>query len=129
MAAYVIEALHGEEGPAAEEARRRYENAVAGDTYAVLCAGETPVALTGFNARLPEAVQVGGVYTPPALRGQGHARRAVALHLAQAFAQGARRAILFARDPAAIAAYRAIGFRPRGAFSLCIFRDRQVCHG
>jgi len=28
----------------------------------------TPVAMTAFNAALPESVQIGSVYTPPAMR-------------------------------------------------------------
>jgi GNAT superfamily N-acetyltransferase len=79
-----------------------------------------PVALCGFNATLPEIVQVGGVYTPPALRGRGLARRAVALHLAEARAQGSTRAVLFAGSPAAARAYQAIGFRPSFAFTLAL---------
>lgn len=37
-----------------------------------------PVAFSGFNARLPDIVQLGGIYTPPELRGRGHAKCAVA---------------------------------------------------
>jgi GNAT superfamily N-acetyltransferase len=80
-----------------------------------------PVALTGFNATLPQIVQVGGVYTPPALRGRGHARLAVALHLAEARAAGVARAVLFAAGPAAARAYAAIGFQPNGSFALVLF--------
>ncbi len=57
-----------------------------------------PCAMTGFNAAsCRRMVQVGGVYTPPELRGRGHARRAVALHLAERAARAAGRAILFTR--------------------------------
>lgn len=94
---------------------------LARDSHRVLLHDGQPVALTGFNARLPEIVQVGGVYTPPALRNRGHARTAVALHLAEARAQGATRAVLFAATPAAARAYRAIGFQPAPAFSLVLF--------
>ncbi|MFM7335930.1 MAG: N-acetyltransferase, partial [Tabrizicola sp.] len=37
---------------------------LANDSHRVLLHDGQPVALTGFNARLPEIVQVGGVYTP-----------------------------------------------------------------
>jgi hypothetical protein len=80
-----------------------------------------PVALTGFNARLTDIVQVGAVYTPLALRSRGHARLAVALHLAEARAAGISRAVLFAASPAAARAYRAIGFQPNGSFALVLF--------
>lgn len=88
------------------------------DSHRLLVRDGEPVAMTGFNAILPEIVQVGGVYTPAALRGQGHARTAVALHLAEARAAGTRRAVLFAASDAATRAYLALGFRPTQSFTL-----------
>lgn len=88
------------------------------DSHRILLHNGQPVALTGFNAILPEIVQVGGVYTPPNLRGKGYARRAVALHLAEARSKGTARAVLFAATPAAARAYRAIGFQPAADFTL-----------
>lgn len=96
---------------------------LANDSHRVLLQDDRPVALAGFNARLPEIVQVGGVYTPPELRNRGHARTAVALHLAEARAQGCSRAVLFAATPAAARAYLAIGFQPAPDFALVLFRD------
>jgi GNAT superfamily N-acetyltransferase len=93
------------------------------DSHRILLLDGQPVAMTGFNARLPEIVQVGAVYTPPEFRNRGHARTAVALHLAEARAGGARRAVLFAATPAAVRAYLAIGFQPATDFSLVLFRD------
>jgi N-acetylglutamate synthase-like GNAT family acetyltransferase len=81
----------------------------------------TPVAMTGFNAALPDIVQIGSVYTPPAYRGQGHARRAVALHLAQARDQGVGSAVLFAAGPAAVRAYQSIGFSQIGEYAQVAF--------
>jgi GNAT superfamily N-acetyltransferase len=83
------------------------------------------VALSGLNARLADVVQVGGVFTPPALRSQGLARRAVAYHLAEARAAGALRAVLFAASAAALRAYQAIGFAQVGWMSLALL-DRTV---
>lgn len=83
--------------------------------------GLVPVAMTGFNAALPEIVQIGSVYTPPALRGQGHARRAVALHLAEARKAGVTSAVLFAAGPAAVRAYESIGFTRIGAYTQVLF--------
>lgn len=91
----------------------------------MLMGGDTPVATTAFNAALPDIVQIGGVYTPPSLRGRGYARRAVALHLAQVRAEGVRKATLFANDPSAIAAYTAVGFNPIGDWVLSIFQTPQ----
>ena len=82
-----------------------------------------PVAKTGFNATLPRMVQIGGVYTPPALRNRGHARRAVAAHLAEARQGGVQTAILFTSGQAAARAYRAIGFEEIGSYALTIFRQ------
>ncbi len=79
------------------------------------------VAKTSFNAAMPDMVQIGGVYTPPDFRGRGYARLAVALHLEEARKNGVERAILFASNPAAIRAYRAIGFREIGAYTMTIF--------
>ena len=67
-------------------------------------------------------VQVGGVYTPPDLRGRGHARRALALHLA---ASGAERATLFSASAMAARAYRAVGFRQIGDWTLLLLRDTE----
>lgn len=93
----------------------------AADSHRVLWQGSEPVALTGFNERLPEVVQVGGVYVPPVARGQGHACRAVGLHLAEARANGVRRALLFAASTAAAKVYERLGFGPAGAMGLVLF--------
>ncbi|MCF6233167.1 MAG: GNAT family N-acetyltransferase [Rhodobacteraceae bacterium] len=83
-----------------------------------------PVAMTGFNAALPDIVQIGSVYTPPKHRGQGHARRALALHLAQAHAAGVKSAVLFASGPAAVRAYASIGFKQIGEYAQVAFAHR-----
>lgn len=91
------------------------------DSHRLLIDDETPLSMTGFNATLDHLVQVGGVYTPPDKRGRGLARRAVALHLKDARAAGATRGLLFADNPSALAAYRAVGFRDIGRFALKTF--------
>ncbi len=79
------------------------------------------VAYTAFNARLPEIVQqVGGVWTPPALRGRGHARCAVAGSLLEARAKGVGRGILFTNSAQATRAYEALGFERTGDYGLLI---------
>lgn len=95
------------------------------DSHRILMQGGTPVAMTGFNAQLPDTVQIGGVFTPPHQRNRGHARRAVALHLAEARRAGATQAVLFAASTAAAAAYRAIGFIRRGTFRMALL-DGEV---
>ena len=94
---------------------------MARDSHRLLISDGQPVAMTGFNAELPEAVQVGGVYTPPEVRGRGYARAAVALHLDQARRTGTTRAVLFAASDAAARAYTAIGFRPAGRMAMILF--------
>jgi RimJ/RimL family protein N-acetyltransferase len=85
--------------------------------------GATPVSYSGFNAVLPDMVQVGGVFTPPALRGRGYARCAVAASLVAARSRGVERAILFTGDDnvAAQRAYLALGFCPIGDYALTFF--------
>lgn len=81
-----------------------------------------PIAMTAFNAVTDHAVQIGSVYTPPELRGQSHARRAVALHLVEARRSGVTRAVLYSSGVAAARAYRAIGFRQIGLFRQVDYR-------
>ena len=111
------------------EAERDIAGYLEADSHRVLYDGDHPVAMTGFNATLPEAVQIGGVYTPPDARGRGLARRAVALHLAEARAQGVSRAILFAANVAAARAYEAIGFQRSGFFAMLMLAQPLVVRG
>lgn len=85
--------------------------------------GGGPVSYSAFNARLPDVVQVGGVWTPPELRGRGYGRAVVAGSLVDAGSQGVRRAVLFTdeKNRAARAAYEALGFRVVGDYALVIF--------
>jgi uncharacterized protein len=85
--------------------------------------GDTPVAYSGFNAEVADMVQVGGVFTPPSLRGRGYARAAVAASLVAARSRGAHRAILFTGNDnlPAQRAYVSLGFRPIGDYALVIY--------
>jgi GNAT superfamily N-acetyltransferase len=121
--AYSIEAIEMTPERAEEEGRKAYHSYIERGSHRVLIVEGVPVATTGINARLPEIVQVGGVYTPPALRGRGFARRAVALHMAEARAEGATRATLFAGSDMAARAYEAIGFRRIGDWSIILFKE------
>ncbi|MFV0332537.1 MAG: GNAT family N-acetyltransferase [Tropicimonas sp.] len=125
-AAYLVETIHFSDGEARELA--------AGDVAAMQARGSlmlledgagAALAMTSFNAILPDMVQIGNVYVPPERRGRGHAREVVARHLARARGAGVRRAILFASGPAASRAYEAIGFRQVGHFTLLFFAERQ----
>ena len=113
-------------GPALQEKlRRTYEAARSGGGLFVAESGGALVAMTSFNARLPEMVQVAGVYTPPALRSRGYAQCVVAGHLIAARTAGVKRATLFTRaaNLAAQAAYRGIGFNSIGDYALIVFAE------
>jgi GNAT superfamily N-acetyltransferase len=117
----------GETQPGARAtAERDVDRWMAAGSHRLLWREADPVALTGLNARLPDVVQVGGVFVPPASRNQGFARRAVALHLAEARAVGADRAVLFAATPAALRAYQAIGFSQTGWMGIALLHRSMV---
>ncbi len=128
-AAFCEEAMGYTPDAAMERAMGDVAEYVERDTHRVLMDGGTPVAMTGFNAALPQVVQVGGVYTPPENRGRGYARLAVALHLAEARARGVKNAVLSAASQAACRAYEAIGFRRTGSFGVLAYNTPQVIHG
>ena len=123
--AYMIETGFGEASPALRAAA--YESVdhlhELGDDFVLVENGQL-VAYSAFNARLPEIVQVGGVWTPPPLRGRGHARRVVAGSLQAARAQGVKRAVLFTFETnlAAVKAYQSLGFLLAGDYGLIFFK-------
>ncbi|WP_370208043.1 GNAT family N-acetyltransferase [Pararhodobacter marinus] len=106
--------------PATALGRSRAARAILEQTARIFERDGVPLAMTAFNARLPDMVQVGGVYTPPRHRNAGAARSAVALHLAEARASGVSQAILSAASPAASRAYEAIGFERIGDFAIAL---------
>ena len=79
------------------------------------------VSYSAFNARLPDIVQIGGVWTPRDLRGRGYGRAVVAGSLIEVRDQGVRRAVLFAEREEAKRAYTGIGFRVVGEYGLVLF--------
>ncbi len=118
---YMVEALHAEPGAALRSASRDEMRRMTEEgTAFVLTNDDVPVAFSGFNARLPDAVQVGGVFTPRERRGRGYARAIVAASLVEARRDGATRALLFTdrQNVAARRAYVALGFEPVGDYGL-----------
>jgi len=83
-----------------------------------------PVACTAFNSAVKEAVQIGGVWTPPDLRSQGYARCAVAASLLDARTEGVDKAILFTgiNNTPAQKAYLALGFQHIGDYRILLLR-------
>ncbi|MGB7319938.1 MAG: GNAT family N-acetyltransferase [Albidovulum sp.] len=121
MADYRVEALNTPAQRAREMAEVSHSQYLERGSHVVLMHGDVPLAMTGFNAALPNIVQIGGVYTPPNLRGRGHARRAVALHLDQVRGAGVQRAALFSASDGAARTYQALGFRMIGEWTLVLF--------
>ena len=82
-----------------------------------------PVSCCSFNARLPDMVQIGGVFTPSQHRQRGYARAVVAGALLEARRQGVAAAILFtgSGNEAAQRAYLGIGFEAVGDYAITLF--------
>jgi ribosomal protein S18 acetylase RimI-like enzyme len=123
--ASVVETGAGDDTPQtraeADEGVRRMERD--GQVWLLEVDGRV-VSMNSHNATLADMVQVGGVYTPPDLRGLGFARACVAGSLMAAKHAGIERAVLFTpkANASAQAAYRAIGFRVVGDYGIVIFK-------
>jgi GNAT superfamily N-acetyltransferase len=104
--------------------RREVNLLLAQRDYWVLTDQGGPVASATINARLPEEVTVGGVWTPPELRGRGYARTVVAGMLLAQRERSVARALLLAdrENPASRRAYEALGFVAIGDYGLVLFR-------
>ena len=121
MIDYNVEALNATRGQALAEhchdsLRLRIQR---GNCY-VFWQNDSPVATTGFNARVRNMIQVGGVFTPEARRGRGYAQAAVGLSLQQAMKDGVEHGVLFTdeHNQAARRAYERLGFQFTGYFGL-----------
>lgn len=113
--AYDIEILGATDSP--EHRRRSAEFLDAqiadGNAWVAVEAG-VPVSLSAFNASLPDIVQLGGIYTPPALRGRGIAHGGAR--------SGGVARVLFTDNPSAVRTYETLGFRRVGDYSLVLLR-------
>ena len=122
--AYAIETSVGTDS---EETRQQahafLDQQIADGTLWVAADEGRPVSMSAFNATLPDIVQIGGVYTPPELRGRGYAKDVVAASLLAAREHGVTRAVLFTENPSAARSYEAIGFRRVGEYGLVLFAD------
>jgi GNAT superfamily N-acetyltransferase len=124
MKSYDIEALGALDDEALEKQVQEHWNLrlQKNDSWVLLLDG-TPVALSAFNARLIDMVQVGPVWTPPEYRNKGFARLLLAYTLHQEKLKGTKQAILFTDNPAAIKAYLAIGFKKIGNYRLALLEQ------
>jgi predicted GNAT family acetyltransferase len=125
--AFSLESLGDEDSPRLwEQVRATVRRGVSEGRIWVLEAGGLPVSTSGFNAAIREAVQIGGVWTPPSLRGRGYGRAVVATSLLDARAGGVGKAVLFTGldNLPARRAYVALGFRPLADYRLVLLRRR-----
>ena len=123
---YCREALGAEETPELyPSTREEIARSIDEGSLWVLEENGQVVASSGFNSRIAEAVQVGGVWTPPNLRRRGYGRAAVAVSLLDARAEGAEQAILFTGEEniAAQKAYLALGFQPIGDYAIVLLKQ------
>jgi predicted GNAT family acetyltransferase len=134
--AFEVESLQEEDGPSLREDSRVSVERKLEQGHMWLVEERTaegdhaPVATSGFNAALREAVQIGPVYTPPELRSRGYGRAVVAASLLDARAEGVQTAILFTGEDnlPAQKAYTALGFRHVGAYRVLLLRTPIVDH-
>ncbi len=120
-----IESMNEEDTPRfRENVRANVERGLARGEIWLLEHGGRPVSTSGFNATLAEVVQVGGVWTPPELRGRGYGRAVVAGSLLDARYRGVARSVLFTGPDnlPAQKAYEALGFRHAGSYRLVLLR-------
>lgn len=122
--AYDVEALGARPDQAMRErVRSSVEQAMQAGILWVLEEDGKVVATTAFNADAGDSVQVGGVFTPPALRSRGHAGAVVAGSLLEARGRGAETAVLFTGEDngPAQACYRRLGFERVGDYGVVLF--------
>jgi RimJ/RimL family protein N-acetyltransferase len=123
---YSLEALGEKNTPQlAKRCRASIERSLQEGHTWILKDHGTPVACSSFNAAIKEAVQVGGVWTPPQLRRRGYGRSVVAASLLDARAENVERAILFTgkTNIAAQKAYVALGFRHIGDYRIVLLES------
>jgi predicted GNAT family acetyltransferase len=122
---YTVALINEEDTPALrEKSREAVEQCHSDQRMWILEAEGQAVACSDFNASLEDTVQVGGVWTPPALRGRGYARAVVAGSLLAARSRGVEQAVLFTGvdNVPAQKAYEAIGFHQIGFYHLLLFK-------
>jgi uncharacterized protein len=117
--AYSLEAL-GKSRDEEENLRRM----IAEQSLYVLKHQGKILSITGFNARLPEIIQIGGVYTPKPYRSCGYARSIVAFSLLHVRELGCRKAVLFTGEDnvPAQTAYRGLGFHAVGSYGMIFYQ-------
>jgi predicted GNAT family acetyltransferase len=119
--AYDVEALGGRDTHEARSAAASWATAqISQGTARIATQGGQLLSVSAFNAELPDAVQLGGIFTPVELRGRGYARAAIAASLIAARKRGVTRAVLFASAPNAVRCYESLGFQRVSDFGLIL---------
>jgi ribosomal protein S18 acetylase RimI-like enzyme len=124
--AYSVETLGADDTPQLwEQCRAEVERYLAEQLTWILEDQDQPVACSSFNTAIAEAVQIGGVWTPPEHRRRGYGRSVVAASLLDARSQGVEKAVLFTGEGnvAAQKAYTALGFRHIGDYRIILLRS------
>lgn len=111
------------DGSALHEARAAAS--IDSDEVVLLLENDKPVAMSSVNAQAGQAVQIGWLFVPRHLRGQGFGGRVVAAQLEYLRQFGITRAILFAASPDAVRAYQKIGFRRVGDYHVAHLRQPE----
>jgi predicted GNAT family acetyltransferase len=110
--AFALEAL-GERGNS-ERTRRTIEHQLdpASSAGIVLWEDPEPVSLAGFGGETPNGIRVAPVYTPPQLRGRGHATALVSALSARLLVDGRRFCFLYTdlANPTSNRIYQTIGY-------------------
>lgn len=112
-----------------QEAHEMAENRTTMDIQSgrviVLLDEGTPVAMAAINAAVAGHIQVGGVFVPRQNRNRGLGRKVTTALLQKAKDQGADTAILFANNPPAARAYKALGFQQVGWYRIALLQNPQ----
>lgn len=121
---YLCETLGEPPGEATRrQAKDEMTRAIEEGRAFVLAMADNLMAYSGFNATLPDLVQVGGVFCPADERGLGYGRAATHGALLAARDRGVKRAILFTAEDniPAKRCYEALGFRQVGDYAIVIY--------
>jgi predicted GNAT family acetyltransferase len=123
---YSLEALKEKDTPQLREnCRAAIERSLKEQNTWILEEQGKPVACSSFNTSIKEAVQVGGVWTPPELRRRSYGRCVAAASLLDARMEGVEKAILFTPNSniPAQKAYTALGFQYIGNYCVLLLQS------
>ncbi len=120
---YCVEALSSPDtAETVQAARNEISYGIECGTVFIL-ESDRPLAMASYNAQIPDVVQIGGVWTPPDLRGRGYGRAVTAGALIAARNAGTHKAVLFTptTNQAAQRAYESIGFEAVGRYGAQLY--------